>query len=373
MTETTSTHDRRSARPMRSAAVLLAVAWSVGACSAIGLGGDGCPSSELDSPGLDIWYGDLQRVGHIGQPQTWFNVLGSVDEPDRAEALVARLNGGPPRDISIGPDDRRLAFSGDFNIDLRVAELRDGPNEVAVEFEECDGRVGERLVTVLREPGAAVTEAAVLDWTTAASIDELGQVVDGRWHLDDGLRTSEPAYDRLIAVGDVEWSDYDVTVPITVHAIDETGLGRETSGWGAGVGLITHWTGHGDRPVEGWQPATGWYPYGAIGWFWWHADDAARLRLDGNEATVIAEAEDDTPPPIGQTFFLRLRVESAPDGGSTYSLKSWPATGEEPEGWDLSGPGAAGGPTQGSLLLVAHHVDATFGPVSIDSIREGVG
>ena len=40
----------------------------------------------------------------------------------------------------------------------------------------------------------------------------------------------------------------------------------------------------------------------------------------------------------------------------------------EPAGWELEGWGNIGDPTEGCFLLLAHHVDATFGPVTVTPV-----
>lgn len=60
-----------------------------------------------------------------------------------------------------------------------------------------------------------------------------------------------PGYDRLLAIGDMSWKDYEVTVPITVHSLNTNDLSNS-----AGVGLIARWRGHFQVGSE--QPAAGW-------------------------------------------------------------------------------------------------------------------
>ncbi len=51
--------------------------------------------------------------------------------------------------------------------------------------------------------------------------------------------------------------------------------------------------------------------------------------------------------------------------GPTYRLKVWEAGTAEPFAWDIESALPPGVPDQGSLALVAHHVDATFGDVQV--------
>ncbi len=191
-------------------------------------------------------------------------------------------------------------------------------------------------------------------------------MVDGEWELDGGgVRQVDPGYDRLLAIGDVNWTDYEVTVPITVNAIDPSGFQSGESGNGAGLGLLFRWNGHTDTPVTGFQPKAGYLPFGAIGWYWWNNPNSARFRLEGNYQQILAEGSGTTPPSLGETFYLKMRVETVDGVGGYYRLKRWPAGQPEPAGWELSGQEGLADPQSGSFLLLAHHVDATFGDVVV--------
>jgi hypothetical protein len=48
-----------------------------------------------------------------------------------------------------------------------------------------------------------------------------------------------------------------------------------------------------------------------------------------------------------------------------YRLKVWKLGEPEPARWDFEGAGKSGTLTTGSVVLDAHHVDATFGNISI--------
>ncbi|MCB0187751.1 MAG: hypothetical protein KDE31_25965, partial [Caldilineaceae bacterium] len=60
-----------------------------------------------------------------------------------------------------------------------------------------------------------------------------------------------------------------------------------------------------------------------------------------------------------------MSVQSVPGKASYYRFKSWRTSEVEPKSWDMEGYGRIGEPTNGSLMLVAHHVDATFGDVTV--------
>ena len=54
------------------------------------------------SPLVDIWYGNYQRFGHLGDSQRWINILGKVVDPDGIASLTYSLNGGAEQRIDGG-------------------------------------------------------------------------------------------------------------------------------------------------------------------------------------------------------------------------------------------------------------------------------
>jgi regulation of enolase protein 1 (concanavalin A-like superfamily) len=76
--------------------------------------GDRTFTTTSETPVITIWYGDPQRFGYLGTPQTWINVLGNVHDPDGVASLQYSLNGSAWRALSIGPDNQRLEAPGGF-------------------------------------------------------------------------------------------------------------------------------------------------------------------------------------------------------------------------------------------------------------------
>ena len=62
-----------------------------------------------------------------------------------------------------------------------------------------------------------------------------------------------------------------------------------------------------------------------------------------------------------------MEVTTRPGQTAYYGFKMWLQSEAEPADWAVEGPGRNGEPGEGSLLLVAHHVDATFGNVLINT------
>ena len=317
---------------------------------------------DADAPVIDVWYGDEQSYGGVGIPQPYYNVVGNVSDPDGVASLSYSLNGGPSTTLSIGTDNRRLANPGDFNVDLVEAALVDGTNEVVITATDTLGNSRSQSVTVEYTDRVWPTSYTA-DWSATTEIGSVAQVVDGEWALTpDGVRTTDPDYDRLIAIGDTSWTDYEIEVPITIHALDAEGF-RSPESAGAGIGLLMRWNGHTEMPIYGYQPKTGWLPYGAIGWYWWNSPGAGSLRIDGNYGQVLDERL--APVSVGGSYVYKMRVETIVGVGGRYSLKVWPAGGTEPSTWTLVAQEDMTDPQNGSLMLLAHHVDATFGDVTI--------
>ncbi|MCK4959164.1 MAG: fibronectin type III domain-containing protein, partial [Planctomycetes bacterium] len=128
-----------------------------------------------------------------------------------------------------------------------------------------------------------------------------------------------------------------------------------------GIGVLLRWTGHTDKPLSGWQPKTGWYPLGAVTWF-----RRDFLEIFGNHDTVLASKV--RPLSYGTTYMLRARVETMDGRGDLYSMKVWEQGQPEPANWDLVGEAREAEPAAGSMMLIAHYADATFGKVEITPI-----
>ena len=185
----------------------------------------------------------------------------------------------------------------------------------------------------------------------------MAQVVDGKWQLvPSGVRTVETGYDRTIAFGDVTWSDYQVTVPVTVHSLSSTAPH-------AGVGVAAGWQGHAgaERPRLDW-------PLGSLCFYYRRfVDDPYQLHLMQFASPMYVAADGgQTQLALGVEHVLKLRAEVLSDTETRYSCKLWPSSTSEPQDWSVSAVLAR---RPGSVLLVAHHADLTFGNVVVEPLR----
>ncbi|RAH95911.1 hypothetical protein DLJ53_33705 [Acuticoccus sediminis] len=318
---------------------------------------------------INVWYGDTQRFGSPGEAQRWVNILGEVSG-DIAN-LSYSLNGGPVEVLSIGPDTRRLHGAGEFNIEIDYEDL-DGSathDVVTIIAEYADGTLITENVTIDYEDGAVWSPNYTIDWDSVANIQDVAQIVDGTWTIaDGGVRPVDTGYDRVIALGDASWDNYEVRLSVTTHdltAIDPRGR----DGGGFAVGAL--WTGHTDSPVSGWQPRAGWEP-GAI---FFYTDD------DGNGVGEyrLHAANDFSPPLVretalleeGATYNIVMRVEQVGLYDRSYQVKIWQEGTHEPTGWTVEGIETfdlTEAPLTGGIYLNAHYHDVTFNDVSVSEI-----
>lgn len=315
-----------------------------------------------EGPRIAVWYGSEQEYGLRGLPQPWYNVLGNVSDPDGVSSLAFRLNGGAERALGIGPDRRRLADPGDFNIDLHRSELAPGANAVVIRAIDTHGNESSATVTVWYDDTIVAPDELMIDWSRYDAVTGPAQVVDGKWAIERGeLRTKQVDYDRLVAIGDIDWTDYEATVTITVHSIDPDGYLWPSNR--PAVGLALRWPGH--TPTGG-QPSWGFIPLGAIGWQVFREAPPQNLQLLGGN---LGQSNRSFTLEPGIPYAFKMRVETLPGTGPLYRLKVWREDGPEPETWTIEREEPLGAIEKGCLLLVAHHVDASFGPVRVVPAR----
>jgi len=309
-----------------------------------------------------FFYGKRQTFRTVGVAQRWANILGNVTNPSGVDSLTYRLNGGSSNRLSLGPDLRRLYTEGDFNIDLSWPQLQPLPDSnivILTAYEHAN--IKQDTVALFYHAGTIWPIPSTVSWSSSPDITTSVQVVDGQWTIENGgVRTVDLGYDRLIAIGDTTWTDYQVTVPITIHSINPDAYDNEESGQPV-VGVFVRWVGHTDDPVSGWQPKSGWNPSGALGIY------AFNTVANGGERLEIWKDVFDTSGktiPFGQPTLFKMLVRGQTDG-DLYSLRVWPQGTAEPSEWDITYLDITKQAARGSLLLLSHFVDATFGDVQI--------
>ena len=319
-------------------------------------------SSSTNATTLTFWYGKRQTFGRIGVPQRWVNILGNVSDPNGISALNYTLNGGTVVTLGVGQDTRRLSGTGDFNIDIAYSALRPLPdsNIVAVAARNGLGAFTRDTVVVLYLSGTVWPRVYTTSWGNASCLTDSVQVVDGLWQVTpDGLRITKVGYDRLVALGDTTWRDFEVMVPITIHSYDPAGYGSINGS--PSVGLFLGWSGHSDDPISGWQPKTGYKPFGCGGFY--------RFESTGERLAIWDKVSDNSGKtiPYDVPYYFKMRVEWT-GAGILYSFKTWDVSVSEPAKYDLTWQGPVTDPQHGSIVLLSHFVDATFGTVTIQPI-----
>jgi hypothetical protein len=262
----------------------------------------------------------------------------------------------------------RLYEPGDFNVELGTTELRQGSNTLSLTIIDDSKVMTTVPVEVSYTKGQTWPLPYAVDWKRVADVSQAVQIIDGRWtKTPEGLRTAEIGYDRLFAVGDLRWKDYEVTVPIKINAIDYAGSDNPVSG-GSGFGIITHWRGHSFDTIcqsECSQPRCGWLATGATEWYSFGSYNGAPSTfqiqdIPGPQPTIQRVIELDTWY-VWKTRTERLEKQKK----YKYRMKYWRRGEPEPTRWDLEGVDGIDNSLSGSVVFDAHHVDATFGNISI--------
>ena len=324
--------------------------------------------SKLD---INFWYGDRQEFGVPGRAQRWVNILGNVDRPELVEKLQYRVGVGDLRDLSMGPDLHRLAQTGDFNAEISWEELGNGPSRIQVIALMRNGAIRTAHVRLYVYPEFDWPLPVWIDFARKTGQREI-QIVDGKWaETPAGLRTAEPYYDRVIAVGDSTWRDYEATARITVHGFTPSSEGPPTYGV-THMGMALRWRGH--HP-DGLQPSRQWYPLGAQGEFLLDADAEGgrwRILLDGRPGgTQPVYGERSKPYVAGKPMYIKGQVSTLADGRSRYRFKQWMEGESEPEVWDVEGyEEGENDYRSGALCLVPHNSDVTIHSIMVEPLQK---
>lgn len=351
--------------------------WSVSLCVALvlitaGQVWSGKISGSSAAPVIELWYGENQSFGQMGSPQPMISILGNVADEDGIASLSCSLNGGPMKQLTLGCNLHRLAEPGDFNAEIDRRALRDGPNTVELLVVDSAGASSRRTVTVNYTPGRTWPLPYSIDWSRVDNIQDVADIIDGRWSLDStGVRSVSPYYDRVIGIGDSSWTDYEAILTVTWNKpplfTDKQGAPYQDH---AHASICLRWGGHDN---DGRQPLRKWWPLGGLAgltvrsdspgkmqWYFWKGDGTRNLISDSTRAFQI-----------GRPYTYRVRVETLKDNQSRYSVKAWDAANEnEPANWDVVVQENEHDLQSGALLFVVHHGDVTFGNISVTPIAD---
>jgi hypothetical protein len=329
------------------------------------------------APTITVWYSAAQTFGTMGIPQRYVNILGNVSDPSGITSLTYTLNGGANTALAMGPDTRRLMNPGDFNIDILYRDLDFGVNVVTITARNTIGEIATSSIAVVRQSSSPWRRNYSVQFTSPKSLMDSSQVVDGRWGTSSaGLRPLEPGYDRLIAIGDTTWDDYEVTAQMTIHGIDSTDYAFGPVSGGPGLGFLFRWSGHTtnpsfDPPIT--QPRSGYLPYGGIAWYHWRKGYSSastnRWELLCNNL-ALKDENSSTAMVYGVPYYFKMRVRTTGTPNATYGFKVWRKGTTEPSGWMLSGNDIAGDPVRGSFMILAHEVDVTITGLNVEPLGD---
>lgn len=323
-----------------------------------------------NNPFIDVWNGSSQTFGQLGSnAQRFINVLGHVSGPSPISSLVYSLNGGSSRFLSRGADGRRLQKNNDFNVEIEHLDLINGANTLAITATDSSGGQHTEYVTLNYQAGNSWPLPYSIDWSNVSSVEDASQIVDGMWYIEnDSVRTGDIGYDRLLNIGDISWTNYEVTVPVTLHGLDPicSDIASNNCNGGPILGLLARWQGH--HPSTS-QPSSNWIPLGALGAYQWKYNlsklttEPALHLIGGQGSSVVKDRS--IPLPVDVPHIFKLRADTV-GADHQYKFKIWPQGQAEPPQWDLEiTQNFAESFGNGSLLLLAHYVDASFGDVTV--------
>lgn len=324
--------------------------------------------ADPQSSTINFWYGPEQTFGQLGEPQRWVNILGNITLSESLDSATFSLNGGPDHRLTLGGDLHRLAQAGDFNVEISWNELKTGKNQLTVSAYPRDGTPFSQQMDLRVERGNIWPLPYAIDFTAVNQLQQVVQVVDGLWALEEnGVRTVERYYDRVLSMGDTSWSDFETTVNLTVNDYTPSQAGAPTYNV-THFGVAMRWRGH---HTDGRQPSRKWFPLGAQGEFLIKENkDSCQFRIlfDGGRHKPQKYSDKRNKLVIGQPMFVKTQVSSLPDGRTRYRFKQWMTDELEPIGWDVEGLEANDYPS-GALCLVPHNSDVTIHSVAVEALK----
>jgi hypothetical protein len=175
-----------------------------------------------ESNELEVW--NLTPGGTaIFGAQKIFNIVGRVRHNNKILTLHYSLNKGPRNPVNIG-NSPRMSGPGDFGIDtIDIGDLQD-ENVLDLYVTGANG-TSHHSIPFFAKPISDGLPYFKLDFDDVNNVEEIGQVIDGRWLISKDaagrpcleIRPQDAGYDRLIGFGSRNWTTgYEINALITV-------------------------------------------------------------------------------------------------------------------------------------------------------------
>jgi len=327
-------------------------------------------SQKSKQSDIEVWYGKKQSFGEVGRAQNWINILGNVARDKAWKQVIYTLNGGERKELSLGSDKHRLANKGDFNIDIGWDEVVEGKNTVVIEAISEKGEKAKEKVVIDVTLGKKWPLPYSVDFSKVTKLQKVVQVVDGKWELtQEGVRTAEPYYDRVLTIGDTNWTNFEANILLTVNDFTPPEKGPPTFNV-THFGVAFRWRGHAPDKL---QPYRKWFPLGAQGEFLLknNLDSCTwRILFDGGSGAPPQKfTKNRKPISLGKKMHVKAQVTTLPNGDTEYSFKQWMMGTDEPAQWDIVGiEDGKRDFRSGALCLVPHNSDVTIHQVLVKEI-----
>ncbi len=334
--------------------------------------GIGKRDREGSSLHIDIWYGNHQSFGKPGLTQKWINILGNVYTENGIKGLTYTLNAGQPRELTIGSDLHRLAATGDFNIDIDVNDCNSGENTVVINAIDSIDNATSMQIEFFLEKGNRWPLPYSIKWSEVEKLQDVVQIIDGHWEItEQGLHNLDTYYDRVIAIGDNSWRNYEVSTTVIFHDFVPPSEGPPTYNV-SHTAIAMRWSGHDEDDL---QPHRKWYPLGATAEFRLTKNlDSCRWRIfDGPKPNSVnfhteQPIEEYRKVRLNRKYGIKHRVRTIGIDSTLYQVKLWPYDEPEPSEWDFQGIEVEENYPAGSALLIAHNTSVTFGDVTVNPV-----
>jgi hypothetical protein len=321
--------------------------------------------SDTQAPIPTFWYGNYQKIGQLGNPQKYVDIVGNVYEQSSITNITYTLNGGINNTLNLGSDGLRLQSTNDFNIELDYSTLLCGNNTVTIYTTDSLSNSNSTSMILNYICGVNATLPYNVYFNTSIVQDHV-QIVDGIWTISNNtIIQSVYGYDKMFTFGSENWYDYEVQSTFKFH----TPLSIPAT---SNFAIAMRW----DEYTGSNQPRDSWYPIGALmGYFCRSDDSTCKLSIVSGGILVtppwlIFKIQDNTTvlsPDI--TYNIKTRVQTLNSTHSNYSMRVWQLGTSEPSLWmSATIKDDNNGRHNGSVAMISYYSDVVYGNISVYNI-----